>query len=61
MEIKFVQQSIGKEFLIYEWAPFYIQGLPLGEVSIKLELLDADGNVIEGPFNNVERTVTLEE
>ncbi|MEQ9405859.1 MAG: phosphopeptide-binding protein [Cyclobacteriaceae bacterium] len=51
----------GKEFLIYEWAPFYIEGLPLGEVSIKLELLNTEGNVIEGPFNSVERTVMLEE
>jgi hypothetical protein len=51
----------GDEFMITEWAPYYIEGLPLGEVTIKLELLDKDGNWIEGPFNRVERTVTLEE
>lgn len=51
----------GSEFMVYEWAPYYIEGLPLGDVTIKLELLDADGNVIEGPFNSVERTVTLTE
>lgn len=51
----------GKEFLIDEWAPYYIEGLPMGEVNIKLELLDNDGNPIEGPFNSVERSVTLEE
>lgn len=51
----------GKEFMIDEWAPYYIEGLPLGEVNIKLELLDAEGNGIEGPFNSVERSVTLEE
>jgi hypothetical protein len=49
----------GEVFLIDEWAPFYVEGLPLGEVSIKLELLDANGNVIPGPFNTVERKVTL--
>lgn len=51
----------GSEFMIYEWAPYYIEGLPLGEVTIKLELLDSSGNAIEGPFNSVERTVTLAE
>lgn len=51
----------GTEFMIDEWAPHYIEGLPMGEVNIKLELLDAEGNAIPGPFNSVERTVTLEE
>lgn len=49
----------GKEFIITEWAPHIINGLPMGEVTIKLELIDAEGNGIEGPFNKVERTVTL--
>lgn len=51
----------GNEFMITEWAPYYIEGLPLGEVTIKLELIDSEGNWIEGPFNSVERTVTLEQ
>ena len=51
----------GSEFMIDEWAPHYIEGLPMGEVNIKLELLDAAGNPVPGPFNSVERTVTLEE
>jgi hypothetical protein len=51
----------GQEFLIDEWAPYYIQGLPKGEVTIKLELLDSKGKLIPGPFNSVERTVTLTE
>lgn len=51
----------GKEFMITSWEPYAIQGLPMGEVTIKLELLDSEGNQIEGPFNNVERTVTLKE
>lgn len=51
----------GTEFMIDEWAPYYIQGLPMGDVNIKLELLDKNGNWIEGPFNRVERTVTLTE
>lgn len=51
----------GEEFLITEWKPMYINNAPLGELKVKLELIDADGNPIPGPFNVVERTVTLAE
>ena len=51
----------GEEFMITEWAPYVINGLEMGEVKIALELIDADGNTIEGPFNQVTRTVTLSE
>ena len=49
----------GHEFVIDEWAPYYIEGLPKGEVSIKLELIDAKGDLIDSPFNPSTRTVTL--
>ncbi|MEM9076140.1 MAG: hypothetical protein AAGC43_03830 [Bacteroidota bacterium] len=49
----------GEEFILTEWAPYVINGLPMGEVTIQLELIDGDGNAIAGPFNNVTRTVTL--
>nr|WP_299388563.1 hypothetical protein [Allomuricauda sp.] len=49
----------GETFTIAEWAPHVIQGLPKGEVTITLELMDAEGNAIPGPFNKVTRTVTL--
>lgn len=51
----------GEEFMITEWAPQVIKGLPKGEVTIELELIDAEGNFIAGPFNKVKRTVTLTE
>ncbi|MEQ9231333.1 MAG: phosphopeptide-binding protein [Cyclobacteriaceae bacterium] len=50
-----------QSFNITEWVPFYIEGLGMGEVNIKLELLDAEGNLVDSPFNPVERTVTLAE
>lgn len=50
----------GNEFLIDEWAPHYIEGAPKGELTVKLELIDNEGNAIEGPFNSVERKVMLE-
>ena len=49
----------GTEFMLTKWAAYVIEGLPMGEVKIKLELLDKDGNAVPGPFNTVERTVTL--
>ena len=50
-----------EEFLITEWVPHVIKGLSLGEVTIKLELIDANGGEIPGPYNSVTRTVTLTE
>ncbi|MDY8134865.1 hypothetical protein [Aquimarina sp. 2201CG5-10] len=50
-----------KEFMITEWVPYVIKGLPKGTVSIQLELLDENGVLIPGPFNQVTRTVTLKE
>lgn len=49
----------GEQFTITEWAPFVIEGLDKGEVTINLKLVDAEGNSIPGPFNDVTRTVTL--
>ena len=49
----------GTEFMLDRWLPYSIEGLPMGENKIKLELLDNAGNVIPGPYNTVERTITL--
>ena len=49
-----------KEFIIDEWAPYFIEGLPKGEIIIKLELVDLNGNLIDSRFNSSERTVILE-
>ncbi|WP_121665751.1 hypothetical protein [Mesonia aquimarina] len=50
----------GEEFMIDEWAPYVIEGLPMGKNEIMLELLDADGKRVDSPFNPVERNITLE-
>lgn len=49
----------GEEFILDDWAPYAIEGLPLGENTVRLELIDKDGNAIDGPFNDTERTFTL--
>ena len=51
----------GKEFMITKWEPYVIKGLPMGEATIKLELLDENNNLVQSPFNPVTRTITLEE
>ena len=48
-----------EEFLIDEWSPYYIEGLPKGEVKIKLELINYSGELIDSPFNPSIRTVIL--
>ena len=47
------------EFIITEWAPYYLQGLPKGNVKIKLELVNSEGELIDSPFNPSIRNVTL--
>lgn len=49
------------EFIIDKWAPYYIEGLPKGEISIKLELIDEKGELIDTPFNPSQRTILLED
>ncbi len=57
---KVVATINGTEFTFTKWAPYIIEGLEAGETTIKLEYLDKDGNLINSPFNPVERTVVLE-
>ena len=49
----------GTEFMLTKWVPYYVEGLPLGEVKVKLELLDKNGKLVSSLFNGVERTCTL--
>lgn len=51
----------GKTFIITEWTPHVMKGLPKGTVTIQLELIDEKGTLIPGPFNKVIRTVELKE
>jgi hypothetical protein len=49
----------GTEFIFTKWVPYVIEGLRLGDVKVKLELLDKSGTPVKSPFNGAERTVTL--
>ena len=53
------QGTFTHQFLIDSWDAYYIEGLDKGDVTIKLELINNEGNLIETPFNPSERVVTL--
>jgi len=50
----------GEKHLLDKWQPYYIEGLPEGDNTIKLSLLDADGQLVNVPLNPVSRTFKLE-
>lgn len=49
----------GTEFTLDKWVPYTMEGLPVGETTIELTLIDPEGNVVDSPYNPVTRTVTL--
>ena len=49
----------GTETIITKWQPYYLNGLPMGENTIELTLIDKDGNAVATPLNPVSRTFTL--
>ncbi|MEL6864820.1 MAG: phosphopeptide-binding protein [Bacteroidota bacterium] len=49
----------GEVHNIDKWQPYYVEGLPMGNNTIKLTLLDKDGQVADVPLNPVERTFEL--
>jgi len=46
----------GNEFVLTKWAGYFMEGLPMGENTIKLTLLDEKGNALD---NGIERKITL--
>ncbi|MFI5324047.1 MAG: hypothetical protein ACHQ6U_11100 [Thermodesulfobacteriota bacterium] len=45
--------------VLTDWTPAFVTGLTSGDYIVTLQLLDKDGNVVEGPFNNTERVITI--
>ncbi len=46
-------------FTLSRWAAYTLEGLPMGANKIQLELIDAEGHLIPGPYNSVLKTITL--
>lgn len=49
----------GTQFILTKWEPYLIEGLPMGESKVKLELIDNKGALVNSPFNGKERAITL--
>ena len=49
-----------QEFMVEQWEPMVLEGLPMGENTVQIELVDSEGNLVESPFNSETRTFTLE-
>ena len=49
----------GEAHILNKWQPYYIEGLPMGENTVTLTLLDKAGNKVDSPINPVSRTFTL--
>lgn len=60
-EYKVKAEINGEEHLIDTWQPYYIEGLPIGDNTVTLTLIDKDGNAVDAPLNPVSRTFKLQE
>ena len=55
-----VQAKInGETHLLDKWQPYYIEGLPMGDNTVELSLLDKEGKLADVPLNPVSRTFKL--
>lgn len=51
----------GTNFDVDTWQPYFIQNAPMGDVTVKVQLTDKDGNAMQGANTSVSRTVKLAE
>ena len=49
----------GNVFMLDKWCGYFMEGLPLGENTVKLTLLDEKGNKVNSPYSEVERKFVL--
>ena len=49
----------GESGFLTDWVPHFVEGLADGEHTIQLQLVDAAGALVAGPFNDTTRTFTI--
>ena len=49
----------GQEIMIDKWQTYYMEGLPMGESTITLTLLNQKGKPLDTPNNPIEQKITL--
>jgi len=59
-ENKVIVDINGEKHTVETWQPYYIEGLPMGDNTITLTLIDADDKKVNSPLNPVSRTFKLE-
>lgn len=60
VRLTITQKTFTHQFLLDSWEPYYIEGLDKGRVSLKLELLNKNMDLIESDFNPSLREIILE-
>ncbi len=53
-------ETNGQTFMLDKWQPYVLEGLPMGENTVTLTLVDGEGKRIDAPLNPVSRTFTLQ-
>ncbi|TVP74112.1 MAG: hypothetical protein EA352_11245 [Gemmatimonadales bacterium] len=53
-------EVLDRVFDIERWAPYLLTNLPSGEITLRMALLDPEGNEVDAPFLPVERTIQVE-
>jgi hypothetical protein len=48
-------------FVLSQWTPYLIEGMPMGDNTIDLELVDGSGQRVETLYNPTRRTITLKD
>ena len=46
-------------FTVDHWQPYFIKNAPMGNLKLKIQLLDGAGKEVSGPNTSLERSVTL--
>ncbi len=49
----------GTMFILYKWCGYFMEGLPMGENTVTLTLLDSKGKQVESPYSSSERKFML--
>ena len=49
----------GKSTVVDSWNPYHVHGLEKGMHTVKIELIDPDGNVVPGAYNSTEREIEV--
>jgi len=48
-------------FTVDKWQPYFIKNAPMGDLNLKITLLDAEGKELTGDNTSIERSVTLKQ